>query len=115
MWGIIALIFALSASLFDNLIEAVNIVGSLFYGTILGVFLTAFFLKSVKGKAVFISAVFCELVIIFTYYLIYTEVIIFPYLYLNLVGCLLVMLTSLILQQFMNDDETGLSKELLDY
>lgn len=114
MWGVIALIFALSASLFDNLIEAVNIIGSLFYGTILGVFLTAFFIKRVKGKAVFISAVFCELFIIYTYYLIYTEVIVFPYLYLNLVGCLLVMITSLILQEFMNNGASGLNKNVLD-
>ena len=105
MWGIIALIFALSASLFDNLIEAVNIVGSLFYGTILGVFLTAFFLKSVKGKAVFISAIFCELAVVFLYYLIYTEVITFSYLYLNLIGCLLVMVIASILQQFMRSDD----------
>ena len=47
-WGVIAILFALFAQLLENLIEAVNIVGSLAYGTILGIFLTAFFVKSVK-------------------------------------------------------------------
>ena len=53
-WGIMALIFATFASLFDNLIEAVNIVGSLFYGTILGVFAIAFFFKKLRGNANFL-------------------------------------------------------------
>ena len=52
-WGVVALTFATFASLFDNLIEAVNIVGSVFYGAILGVFVVAFFFKWVKGNAVF--------------------------------------------------------------
>ncbi len=103
LWGVIALIFALSASLFDNLIEAVNIVGSLFYGTILGIFLTAFFLKKVKGRAVFIAALIAEALVCFIYYLIYTGAIEFPYLYLNLIGCFLVMGFALILQEFLKE------------
>jgi solute:Na+ symporter, SSS family len=99
LWGIIALVFALSASLFDNLIEAVNIVGSLFYGTILGIFLTAFFIKSVQGRAMFIASIISELIIIYLYYLIYTKVIEFSYLYLNLIGCLMVMLMAFTLQK----------------
>ena len=59
-WGGIALVFAMTARLFDNLIEAVNIVGSLFYGTILGVFVVGFFLKWIKGNAVFYAANCCR-------------------------------------------------------
>jgi Na+/proline symporter len=56
MWAILAMIFAMLASFAENLIQFVNIVGSLFYGTILGIFLTAFYVKHVKGTAVFWSA-----------------------------------------------------------
>ena len=63
MWGIIAIFFASFVSLFDNLIQLVNFIGSIFYGTILGIFLVAFYFKKVNGKAVFIAACISQLVV----------------------------------------------------
>ncbi|MCB0767432.1 MAG: sodium:solute symporter, partial [Flavobacteriales bacterium] len=67
-FGILALLFAAIFPLFDNLIQAVNILGSLFYGTILGIFLVAFFLKMVRGTAVFIAALIAQAVILFIHF-----------------------------------------------
>lgn len=102
-FALLAVGFALISSLFDNLIEAVNIIGSLFYGTILGVFLTAFLLKSVKGNAVFIAAVISEIIIIYI-----DQTLRHPewglptlhvgYLWYNVIGCFLVMGLSFGLQ-----------------
>ena len=74
------------ADLFDNLIEAVNILGSLFYGTILGVFLVAFFFKKVKGNAVFIGALISQAIIIALYTMNRYEVIDLAYLWYNLIA-----------------------------
>jgi len=92
IWGLIALTFATFASLFDNLIEAVNIVGSVFYGTILGIFVVAFFMKKIKGNAVFFAALVAEAIVITIFILDRYEVIDLAYLWLNFVGCLLVMI-----------------------
>ena len=92
-WGILAIAFALYANLFDNLIEAVNILGSLFYGTVLGIFLVAFFLKFVRGTAVFLAAVIAQIAVIYMY-LNYD----IGYLWFNVIGCLLTILLSAILQ-----------------
>ncbi len=86
MFGVLAIIFALLADLFDNLIEAVNILGSLFYGTILGVFLVAFFLKKIKGNAVFYAAIISQLIIIALYTLNRFEYIEIAYLWYNLIA-----------------------------
>lgn len=94
LWGIIALLFATFASLFDNLIEAVNIIGSVFYGTILGIFVVAFFLKRVEAMAVFIAALLAEGIVLFVYF---TQPD-FAYLWLNALGCLLVMFFGLLIQ-----------------
>jgi len=91
IWGLIALTFATFASLFDNLIEAVNIVGSVFYGTILGIFVVAFFMKRIKGNAVFYAAIVAEIIVITIFLLDRYEVIDLAYLWLNFIGCLLVM------------------------
>lgn len=91
LFGAIAVLFAVLASLFENLIQAVNIVGSLFYGTILGVFMTAFFLKRVKGSAVFIAAIIAEIIVVAVYIMDKMEILNVEYLWLNLIGCLLVM------------------------
>ncbi|MDC9722500.1 MAG: sodium:solute symporter [Urechidicola sp.] len=99
-WGIIALIFASVASLFDNLIEAVNIVGSLFYGTILGVFAIAFFFKKIKGTPTFIGAILGEMCVLLLFYLDYIDVFNIAYLWLNLIGCTLVILFALLIQTF---------------
>ena len=155
LWGVICLIFAYSVSLFDNLIEAVNIVGSLFYGAILGIFLVAFFFakkarstqilsiiilalffgvmaglfitpessnyvsivlfnmaiggllgyflihkffRRVGGRAVFIAAIIAEVLVILIYIMDYYEVLNIAYLWLNLIGCVLVIIFSLIIE-----------------
>lgn len=100
-WGCVALFFAMIASLFDNLIEAVNIIGSLFYGTILGIFLTAFFLKRVKGNAVFVAAIITETVIVCIYA--FTPL---AFLWLNLIGGILVLILALLIQQLMGNNES---------
>lgn len=96
MWGLIAISFAAFASLLDNLIEFVNILGSLFYGTILGVFLVAFYIKFIKGNAVFFAALLAESIVL---YLFFTYDI--GYLWFNVIGCGCVILFSFFLQLLM--------------
>jgi Na+/proline symporter len=93
-WGLVALSFALTADLFENLIEAVNILGSIFYGTVLGIFTTAFFMKWVRGRAVFIAAVITQALVILIFTFKSEEV---SYLLFNAIGCGLVMLLSAVL------------------
>ena len=93
LWGIIAISVACIANLFDNLIQLVNIIGSIFYGNVLGIFLLAFFIKYVKGNAVFIAAIITQFLIIIIWYLDYL-----PYLWLNLLGCVLVMMIAVLFQ-----------------
>lgn len=92
-WGIVCIVMALYASKIGNLLEAVNILGSYIYGTILGVFLVAFYVKSVNGRAVFFGAVLTEIVVTL---LGWNEVV--AYLWLNVIGCMLVIFFSLIIQ-----------------
>ena len=99
-FGLFAIAFAAAASLFDNLIEAVNILGSLFYGTILGIFLVAFFLKEIKANAVFIAAILSQLIIILLYTLNRTEVIELAYLWYNLIAPALVVGFAFLIQKF---------------
>lgn len=101
-WGLVALTFAALASLFENLIQAVNIIGSLFYGTILGIFMVAFFMKKTGGRAVFISALLAEALVVTVYYLNTKGIVSIEYLWLNLIGCVAVMLLSLVLDPFIN-------------
>ncbi len=102
VWGVIALIFASFASLFENLIEAVNIIGSLFYGVILGIFAVAFFFKKIGGSAVFIAAILGECLILILFYLKSIDAINLPYLYLNAIGCLFVIILASFIQQIMS-------------
>ncbi len=94
-WGILAIMVASIANLFDNLIQLVNIIGSIFYGNILGIFLIAFFIKYVKGNAVFVAALITQVLIIWVYF-----IDVLPYLWLNLLGCVLVMSLAILLQLF---------------
>ena len=99
-WGLIALTFALTASQFENLIEAVNIIGSLFYGTILGIFVAAFFFRWLKPNAVFIAGLLAEALVVIIYILRvkgYTDI---SYLWLNLIGCVAVVLFGISLNLF---------------
>ncbi len=98
VWGLVAVGFAAFASLFENLIEAVNIVGSLFYGVILGVFLTAFFLKRITATPAFVGALLAEVCVVTIFLLDHHGYIRLGYLWLNLIGCLLAMLFSFLLQ-----------------
>lgn len=85
-WGIYAVSFALFANRIGSLIEAVNILGSLFYGTILGIFLIAFFFKNIGGNATFIAALIAELAVLACYF--FTEI---PYLWFNVIGCVVLI------------------------
>ena len=96
-WGMIAISVACIANLFDNLIQLVNIIGSIFYGNVLGIFLLAFFIKFVKGNAVFVAALITQALIIGVFLLDWL-----PYLWLNLVGCALVMGIAIIIQFFIS-------------
>jgi SSS family transporter len=95
VWGIIAILIASVASLFENLIQLVNIIGSIFYGNVLGIFLLAFFFKRIHGKAVFYAAIITQILVIVVFY---TDLM--SYLWLNLLGCALVILIAQILQLF---------------
>lgn len=101
-WGLGAILFATYASLFENLIQAINLLGSLFYGTILGVFIVGFFMKFVKGRAVFIAALLSQALILLIHFRNGTGILGFHwdigFLWYNAVGCLSVMLFGAILQ-----------------
>ena len=99
-WGIFCVITAMFATRMGSLIEAVNILGSLFYGVILGIFLVAFYMKKIKGTAVFIAAIISEGLVITLYTL--NELKYFPlgFMWLVVVGALSVMLLSAIFQLF---------------
>ncbi len=93
-WGVFSVVVAMFAyNLGNSLIEAVNILGSLFYGVILGIFLVAFWIKYVRGNAVFIASVLSELLIILIY-----NLNIVSFLWLNLIGVILVIILSVIIQ-----------------
>jgi len=99
LWGLFCIVTAMFATRMGSLIEAVNILGSLFYGAILGIFLVAFFLKGVGGKAVFWSAVLSEMIIISLFILDDREVIHLGFLWFNMIGALSVMGLSLLFQK----------------
>jgi Na+/proline symporter len=96
-WGIIAIGVACVANLAENLIQLVNIIGSIFYGNVLGIFLLAFFFKSIKANAVFIAALITQVIVISLFLLNEYELINLPFLWLNFVGCLLVIAIALII------------------
>ena len=93
-WGLCAIGIACFAYLADNLIQLVNIIGSIFYGNVLGVFLIAFFIKHIKSNAVFISAIITQIIIIFAWYYDWM-----PFLWLNVFGCFVVIIISSFTQE----------------
>ncbi len=95
LWGIIAIVVACFASLFDNLIQLVNIIGSIFYGNVLGIFLLAFFFKFVRGNSVFVAAIITQFIVIFGWYFNWMS-----YLWLNAFGCFLVILLACLFEGF---------------
>lgn len=101
-WGFIAILFASIGTLFENLIQLVNIVGSIFYGTVLGIFLVGFYTKHVQAKAIFYSAIISQITILIIYYF---AIFIHPsgeeklgYLWLNFIGAILTIVLSILLQ-----------------
>jgi Na+/proline symporter len=99
-WGVISIAMALFASKLGNLLEAVNILGSLFYGTILGIFLVAFYFKKIGGKAVFFAALITEVFVFTAYYYEWMA-----YLWLNLFGCVLVIGFGYLLELMLNKEK----------
>ena len=95
-WGLLAILFAVFAQLLENLIEAVNILGSVFYGTILGIFLVAFMFKKVKGNMVFTAAITAQLVVFILFAFFQDHI---AYLWFNVIGCGSVIIIALILTQ----------------
>jgi Na+/proline symporter len=93
LWGIVAVAFALFAGVAENLIEAINILGSIFYGVLLGLFLVAFFLRHVGGSAVFFAAMAAQMLVIVMYFSLNIG-----YLWYNLIGCAACIALSLALQ-----------------
>ena len=104
LWGLLAILFATYASLFENLIQAVNVLGSLFYGTILGIFVVAFYVKYVQSKAVFIAALLAEAIVIYIHFTntngTAPEWLKMGYLWYNVVGCLLVVVFGILIEKF---------------
>ena len=100
IWVVIAILVACTAPLFDNLIQLVNIIGSIFYGNILGVFLAAFFIRPIKGPSIFWAALINQAFVITLFVLDLFEVIKLPYLWLNVIGCVAVIIIAFIVQFF---------------
>lgn len=101
MWGVIAILFAIFGTLFENLIQFVNIVGSLFYGTILGIFLCAFYLKRVRANGVFLAAIISEGIVFYCFF--QTEI---GFLWFNVIGCMSVILLGLLFSAFEGDKKS---------
>jgi Na+/proline symporter len=106
-WGVVAISFALFANLVENLIQALNILGSVFYGVMLGIFLVAFFIKRVGGTAIFYAAITAQILVLAGYF----GRLPISYLWYNLIGCAACVMISLILQALlgggkMKPDET---------
>ncbi len=99
-WAIFGMLFASIANQAENLIQFVNIVGSIFYGTILGIFLSAFYLKYIKSNAIFFAAIVAESIIVYCYF--FTEV---AFLLYNIIGCLVVVVLGFIFQ-FIENQKT---------
>jgi solute:Na+ symporter, SSS family len=98
IWGIFCVVIAqLAYNIGNSLIEAVNVLGSLFYGVILGIFLVAFYLKRVGATAVFVSAVIVEIFVISIHILNQKGIVNISFLWLNAIGALGVILLSLVL------------------
>ena len=93
LWGTIAIGFALLGNLFENLIQLVNIIGSLFYGTILGIFLIAIFIINIRANAVFYAAILTEIIVLIVHSQGWVS-----FLWLNVIGAVLTVLTAVMIQ-----------------
>ena len=104
-WGIIAIGVACVANLAENLIQLVNIIGSIFYGNVLGIFLLGFFFKFVKGNAVFVAGLITQVLVIGLFLLNEYEYINLPFLWLNFVGCAIVITIACLIQSLTSKNE----------
>lgn len=95
-WGIVAVLFACIGTLFENLIQLVNIVGSIFYGTVLGIFLVGFYIKYIRAKAIFWGAIITQLMI---FYIFYLDIV--SFLWLNFIGAIMTIIIATLLQFFL--------------
>lgn len=102
MWGGFAIAFAQYAGQLGSLVEAVNRLGSLFYGTLLGIFLLGFYFKRIKGTAAFLGALAGELVVLYCFF--FTSV---AFLWYNLIGALVVVLAAHVVNAFAGKRERG--------
>jgi hypothetical protein len=107
LWGVIAIGVACVANLAENLIQLVNIIGSIFYGNVLGIFLLAFFFKFVKANAVFTAALITQVVVLILYVLSIYKYINLPFLWLNFVGCIIAILLACLLQLTLNGKKSN--------
>lgn len=105
IWGAVAIAIACVANLADNLIQLVNIIGSIFYGNVLGIFLLAFFFRFVQSKAVFIAAIITQIIVINGWWWNWM-----PYLWLNVFGCVLVILLAVLIQSIWNEKDIDLEE-----
>lgn len=104
-WGVFCIVIAEFANRMGSLIEAVNVLGSLFYGVILGIFLVAFYCKKIRGNAVFWSSVISEAIVITLFVLDNNNIIGLGFLWLNVIGALAVLLISLLMQRLTSEPE----------
>jgi len=95
-WGIVAILFACIGTLFENLIQLVNIIGSIFYGTVLGIFLVGFYIKYIRAKAIFWGAIITQLLI---FYIFYLDIV--SFLWLNFIGAVMTIIIAMLLQFFL--------------
>ena len=107
-WGILAIIIALTAGLFENLIQLVNILGSLFYGTILGVFLLAFFFKRIQAKTALIAGITGQVLVLTLHALTVFEIIELSFLLYNIIGSAAVVLTGLLMHSMTPKNKSSL-------
>ena len=103
-WGLYAIAFALFADHLGSLVEAVNRLGSLFYGTILGIFLVGFFIKKIGGHATFIAAILAELTVFACYF--FTSI---PYLWFNVIGSVVLVVIACVINPFFSDKKASLA------
>ena len=99
-WGIVAILFACIGTLFENLIQLVNIIGSIFYGTVLGIFLVGFYIKYIRAKAIFWGAIITQLTI---FYIFYLDIV--SFLWLNFIGAIMTIVIATLLQFFLFSDK----------
>jgi len=100
LWGVAAIFVALAAPLYENLIQLVNVLGSLFYGTILGIFLIGLFIKHVRARALFIAAITGQITVLAFHTLTVFEVVSLGFLWYNVIGSVTVLAVALSVQRF---------------